>query len=95
MLLLTGSNGFGDQIFCYLQFPYKYYDELKSRIESKESFDPRQYGSIVAAGLGFPSEEVQKEIHQEFGYVPVTINEPEPIPERFGFEDVDDDDLPF
>lgn len=92
LILIEGKNTFGDRIFCYLKLPYSSYRILREKMFNKEKFNPRDYGEIVAAGLGQPTEEIKNEIKEEYGFVPVSVNEP---PKTFDFEDVSDDDLPF
>jgi hypothetical protein len=90
LILIEGRNSFGDKIFCYLKLPYSNYRALREKMFNKEKFNPRDHGEIVAAGLGQPTEEIKNEIKEEYGFVPVSANEP-----PSGFEYVDDDDLPF
>ncbi|MBI1275970.1 hypothetical protein GC177_08365 [bacterium] len=90
VLLLQASNHFGDMIFCYLKLPFEKYSELKEKIANADVVDPRAYGTIVAAGLGKPSEELQQEVAKELGIVSVNLVGSEPTPDRFNVEDVDD-----
>ena len=95
VVLLQANNHFGDAIFCYVKLPYERYAELKSRIANMDVVDPRQFGSIVAAGLGAPTAELQEEVNRELGIVSVNLVEPEPLPDKFDFESLDDGDYPF
>jgi hypothetical protein len=90
VVLLQASNQFGDTIFCYLKLPYERYGEMKEKIANADIVDPRAYGTIVAAGLGKPSEELQQEVTKELGIVSVNLVVPEATPDRFDVEDVDD-----
>lgn len=93
LILIEGKNTFGDKIFCYLKLPYSGYRILREKMFNQEKFNPRDYGEIVAAGQGQPTEDIKQEIKDEYGFVPVSMNEA--TPQRFNFEDVDDDDYPF
>lgn len=95
IILMTTRNEFGDQIYGYLKIPYKNYAVVKELTEQNKGFDPRQYGEIIAAGRGMPTQEVEDEIAREHGLHPVTIKKTEPIPDNFAVQDMDDDDYPF
>lgn len=95
VVLVQAENMFGDPIYCYLKLQFEHYDTVKSKLEAGEKFDLREYGDIIAAGRGEPTDEVRQEISEEYNMVQVAIQEPEPIPESFDYEEVDEDNFPF
>jgi hypothetical protein len=87
LMLIEGINPFRDKIYCYIKLPYANYRKMREKMMQKEKFNPRDYGEVVAAGLGQPTDEVKKEIKDEYGFVPVSVND---TPTSFDFEEVDD-----
>jgi hypothetical protein len=61
-LLILGTNVFGDEMFTYLRFPTDRLDEVKAALASGEDFAPNNYGTVIAAGRGKPSEQVIAEV---------------------------------
>lgn len=94
ILMLQTANEFGDTIYCYLKLPYENFLKIRDFVSTKQSFNPRDYGEIVAAGQGDPTDEVKAELEAEYGFKPVTITDPNPLPDRFAVEDMDGDDFP-
>lgn len=72
VVLVQGKNAFNDKIYCYIRIPHAQFDEFKRQLQSVSSFDLREYGTIIAAGRGDPTKEVQVEITKEFGIKPAT-----------------------
>lgn len=62
VILMQGKNPFGDRIYAYLKLTLKELMKLKSAMDSGQTFNPSDYGSVVAAGKGEPTEEVKAEI---------------------------------
>ncbi len=69
VLLLTGFNNFGDKIYNYVKLTLKTVDNLIEAVEGGGRFDAREYGEVVAAGLGSPTPEVRKEIESSYRMV--------------------------
>jgi len=93
LVLIQGTNPFGERIYCYLEVDYKTYQIIKPKMLNNEQFNPRDYGRIVAAGLGQPSDETRAEIKEEYGFEPLTVNEEAQANEKYEYEDIDD--FPF
>lgn len=72
VVLVQGKNAFNDKIYCYIRIPSQQFDEFKRQLQSVSSFDLREYGTIIAAGRGDPTREVQSEITKEFGIKPAS-----------------------
>lgn len=62
VLLFQGKNTFGDDIYCFLQLPLKNIETVKSHLAAGHNFVPSQFGTVLAAGRGQPSEEAKEEI---------------------------------
>lgn len=62
VLLLYGKNSFGDKIYSYLKITLGDLQNLKSAIRSGGPFNPSDYGTVIAAGKGEPSEETRAEV---------------------------------
>lgn len=76
VVLVQGKNAFNDKIYCYIRLPSAQFDEFKRQLQSASSFDLREYGTVIAAGRGDPSKEVQSELTKEFGIRPATSGGP-------------------
>jgi hypothetical protein len=94
VVLVNGRNVFNEQIYCYLKTPLKNFPIIKERLEKKEQFDLREYGSVVAAGTGEPSEEIKEEMRTLYDMIPIDTK-PAFDPRAITFDDVDEGDLPF
>ena len=66
VLLLSGFNNFGDKIYNYLKLPVEKVDNLIEAVKNGGRFDIREYGEVVAAGLGVPTPEIKKEIEGSY-----------------------------
>lgn len=66
VLLLSGYNNFGDKIYNYLKLPLKQVEVLINSVDAGGRFDVRDFGEVVAAGMGNPPPEVREEIESQF-----------------------------
>lgn len=62
VLLLYGKNSFGDKIFSYIKITLSNVKKLKAAIETGKGFTPSDFGEVVAAGRGEPTDAVRAEI---------------------------------
>lgn len=62
VILLQGKNVFGDMIYCYLKVALPDIDRLQAALQSDDSFNASDFGSVVAAGKGEPTPEVKAEV---------------------------------
>lgn len=62
VVLLRGKNVFGDMIYCYVQLAFPDLERLQQALKSDASFNPSDYGTVVAAGKGEPTEQVKAEM---------------------------------
>lgn len=67
VLLVRGENPEGQKIYAYLAIRA---DRLQPFMEAQKSgtFYPEDYGIIIEAGEGEPSEEVRARMTQEYGF---------------------------
>lgn len=67
MLLVRGENPDGSPIFAYVAVRA---DKLEEFMKAQETglFHPDDYGVIVEAGEGEPSDEVRKRMEDEYGF---------------------------
>ena len=62
IMLLRGKNVFDDFVYCYLKIAYPDIARLDAAISGEESFNIRDFGTVLAAGKGEPPDEVKAEI---------------------------------
>ncbi len=62
VILLQGKNVYGDPIFTYLQLTLKSLQQLRDKMRKTEDFMPAEYGTVLAAGKGEPSQEMRSEM---------------------------------
>lgn len=79
VLLLYGKNSFGDQIYSYLRISLGGIEKLKIAMLVGNPFNPSDFGTIIAAGRGEPSDEVRSEISSQY-YVMTAQTEDEAPP---------------
>ena len=66
VLLLSGYNNFGDKIYNYIKLKLKNVEGLISAVDNGGRFDVREFGEVVAAGIGTPPPEVRQEMESQF-----------------------------
>jgi hypothetical protein len=62
VLLMQGKNMFGDRIYSYLKVALPDIRRLQETIRAGQNFNPSDFGTVVAAGKGDPTDEVKAEI---------------------------------
>jgi len=80
VMLVTGKNMFGDDIYSYLKFTMKTFNALREAMIAGENFKPSDYGSVISAGRGKPSQQLRDEMHENYGLVDVPRPAAEPAP---------------
>lgn len=68
VLLLRGKNRFGDKIYSYVKVTLPNIKRLYQSLSLGETtgFTPSDYGEVVAAGTGEPTDEVKAEIAAQY-----------------------------
>jgi len=62
VLLLYGKNSFGDKVYSYLKITLGNIEKMKAIVLLGQVFNPSDFGTVIAAGRGEPSDEVRSEI---------------------------------
>ncbi len=62
VILMQGRNVYGDQIYSYLQLTLRNLHRLKDAMDADEQFMPADYGTVLAAGKGEPTDELRAEM---------------------------------
>ena len=64
VILLQGRNSFGDAIYSYVEVTLPNIKRLYAALNSGEDFTPSDFGTILVAGKGTPTEAVRKEMSE-------------------------------
>jgi len=62
VILLQGKNTFGDMIYCYVKVTIPNMEKLQSALKLGGNFSPSDFGEVIAAAKGQPTQEVRAEI---------------------------------
>ena len=80
VLLLHGKNSFDDKIYSFLKIKLPDLQRLKSAILAGNGFTPSDFGTVIAAGLGNPTDEVRAEISSSFDVLDAQeLSRPAPV----------------
>ncbi|MDX2074051.1 MAG: hypothetical protein SFX19_06780 [Alphaproteobacteria bacterium] len=66
VVLMRGKNSFGDHIYSYIKITFANFKRMYEEMEAKKQFTPSDYGEVVAAGTGEPTDEVKAEIAAQY-----------------------------
>lgn len=66
VLLLRGKNTFGDRIYSYLKISSADLRRMQEALAQGQTFNPSDFGTVVAAGQGEPPAEVKQEIESTY-----------------------------
>lgn len=79
VILMQGRNVFGDQVYSYLELTVRKAIELKAHLDEGKEFNPSDFGTVVAAGKGQPSEELKAEMAATYHLIDApTVKKPAP-----------------
>lgn len=65
VILLLGKNLFGDRIYSYVKLSVKKLLELRKAMRSGKDFMPSDFGEVIAAGKGEPSESIKRDLAEQ------------------------------
>ena len=71
VVLLNGTNAFGDPIFSYTKFTLRNFRRMSDDMRAGKDLRPSDYGEVVAAGRGEPSQELRDEMAVKYKMVNV------------------------
>jgi hypothetical protein len=80
VILLQGSNMFGDSIYSYLQITGRNLKEMFGKMQAGENFKPSDYGTVLSAGRDQPSAEVRAEMKNTYNMIDVPMPKAAPRP---------------
>ncbi len=66
VILLQGRNNFGDRVYSYLKLKLRKVKELRGMMRNNQPFAPSDFGTVIAAGKGEPTDEVKAEILRDY-----------------------------
>lgn len=73
VVLLRGKNSFGDHIYSYVKITFPNFKRMYDSMMANDNFMPSDFGEVIAAGTGEPSEELKAEIAAQY---PMIGNKP-------------------
>lgn len=73
VILVQAKNFFGDAIYSYVQLTFRNMREMMKRMYANESFQPAEYGTVLAAGRGEPPKELREEMANSYNLVDVPL----------------------
>jgi|GEM_PF-5517759 len=71
VILVNGRNIHHQEIFCYLQLPFKHYETVKQNLALEMEFDLRDYGEVLAVGIGIPDDDLVEKMRSEHDMIPI------------------------
>lgn len=66
VVLLRGKNNFGDRIYSYVKIALTNLEQLQHSIRNGLPFNASDFGEVVAAGTGEPTDQVKAEIAAQY-----------------------------
>ena len=69
VVLVQAKNLSGDPIYAYVELTLASLRSLRAKMASKDDFNPSQYGSILAAGVGAPSQDLKRSMKEKYNLV--------------------------
>ncbi len=79
VVLLQGTNMFGDQVYSYIKLLGKNLKKMFAKMQASENFKPADYGTVIVAGRGIPSQEVRDEMKALYNMIDVPVPKPAAI----------------
>lgn len=78
VLLMYGKNSFGDKIYSYLKIMLPDLQRLKAAVQAGKGFNPSDFGTVIAAGKGEPTDEVRREVASTYQVIDGNKQAPAP-----------------
>lgn len=80
VIFMTGSNVFNDPTYAYIKISLRNLQRLKATMDAGEKFMPSDFGTVLAAGKGEPSEEIKAEMALSYNLVDIPRSGPARAP---------------
>lgn len=71
VIFMTGRNVYGDQTYAYLKLSLRNMHKLKLAMDAGQQFMPSDFGTVLAAGKGQPSDEVKAEMALTYNLIDI------------------------
>jgi len=76
VILIQGTNLFGDEIYSYVQMTLRNMREFSKKMRARESFKPSDFGTVLQAGRGEPPQDVRSEMAATYKMIDVPMPKP-------------------
>lgn len=80
VILLQGKNVFDKPIYSYLQLSLRSLQALKAKMTGGGNFTPSDFGTVVAAGQGMPTDDVRAEMAELYNVADIPGPRQQAIP---------------
>jgi hypothetical protein len=71
VITLQGENIFGDPIYTYVKLSGRNMKRMFAKMWAHETFKPADFGTVLVAGRGEPSQEIRDKMKEEYNMVDV------------------------
>jgi hypothetical protein len=71
VILIDGTNVFGDPIYSYVKISLRNFKKLRDVMIAGTNFSPSDFGEVLMAGRGEPSQEVKDEMRIKYKMVDI------------------------
>jgi|GEM_PF-932103 len=76
VILLQGNNIFGDSVYSYIELNGASLRQMFAAMQAGQNFKPADFGTVLAAGRGEPSDEVKNEMRVNYNMIDVPTPKP-------------------
>ena len=66
VIAMAGQDASGEPVFAFVEITVRKMKEMREKQRNEESFDPSDFGKVVASGKGEPSDEVKAKLAAEY-----------------------------
>ena len=73
VILLQGNNMFGNRVYTYVKLLGKHLKEMFDVMKKGDNFKPSDFGTVIAAGVGDPPQEVRDEMREQYNMMDVPL----------------------
>jgi hypothetical protein len=69
VILLCGKNFFNDDIYSYLKLTFRNFNNMRESMMSGQNITPSDFGEVLAAGTGYPPQNIIDEMRVKYKMV--------------------------